>query len=191
MPKVNEMKNIKIVLLGVAVATMTLVGCNKSGEPAPAAQGGNAGAAAAAATSKVTDVPAESIKDFDYKVRETATWTGQACDLNIEGGASTLNATQVTPVNLDGFLISAQNGSVGNFNVVLKGADATYSIPATTDVERKDVVDFFKNENALQTGFRISTTLEKVKPGKYSVNYFYNDGKADYFCETGKSVVVN
>lgn len=99
-----------------------------------------------------------------------------------------LSVDRSAPVVLRGWLSTEAQKPAGSFRLVLKGADQAFAIPATTGVPRPDVASHFKNDALSAAGFNLTTSLNPVPVGTYSIWLVYDaDGTLKY-CDTAKQL---
>lgn len=119
-----------------------------------------------------------------------AEWTRKACSLDDVGGLKDAIVAKKGEASIwSGYVIDPIDTPAGDFSIVLKGATAI-AIPAKTGAYRPDVAEYFGHPALETAGFRVSTTLQSVPAGAYSVIFVLNRDGRDYFCESGKEITV-
>ncbi|TDK29990.1 DUF7657 domain-containing protein [Luteimonas terrae] len=118
-----------------------------------------------------------------------AAWSGRACDLSGEPNRTFGPRRNIT---LDGYLIGANGGLVSDFTLLLRDKEAgkLYGGGAITGAVRKDVAEYFGSEVLSRSGFKARFSLEGVDAGHYDVVFLFAEKGANFFCESGKNIVV-
>lgn len=178
----------------IAAAVIALVtGCNN---PAP-----SVGTPAVTTAPDTNEMPLEfeteplavdsgSVTEQDPTRLAGAAWTAKQCVLSVPGDASELLAANGAPTRLQGFFIAPDDQPAGKFDIVLKGETENYHVPASTGWERTDVADFFKMPQLASSGFDVGADLSNVPAGRYKVDFLMDRDGAQYFCESGKYLLV-
>src|SRR4249919_1334333 len=182
----------KQAILFAVIAAGVLAGCQGQA-PAPAAtqtaSPTSAQAPEASAPASVAAVDETKVVEFDAGSLKQATWTGKACDVKVPDGATETVATKGSANQIEGYVIDPSDAPAGAFDFILKG-DKSFSIPATTGASRPDVAEFFKIPALANSGFQFTTTLANVPAGRYTVDFVMDRNGTKFFCESGKTLVV-
>lgn len=147
-------------------------------------------AAGGAVEPELLEIPSSAITVFNPLRRENGTWTGKGCTWTTPANKDIVEATVGSRLAVDGYFLTHESGDPGSFEFVLLGKAKSYAIPVRTNYDRPDVAEYFKSPNALHTGYRFAITLEGVDPGSYDVDLFYQVDGVDFFCETGKKLLI-
>lgn len=183
----------KQAILFAAIAAGMLAGCEGQA-PAPAASQATPASAsaqtpAAEAPTVVAAVDETKVVEFDAKVLTQATWTGKACDVKVPDGTTEKVVTKGAANQLEGYVIDPSDAPAGAFDFVLKG-EKSFLIPASTGASRPDVAEFFKVPALETSGFQFTTTLASIPAGRYTVDFVMDRKGTKYFCESGKTLIV-
>lgn len=187
----------KYPVLVIAVLAGALVGCEErapsqsastSAAPAPAAA--EAASPATSALKQPLAVDESKVSELDAKVLGEAAWTGKACDVRVPDGTTEVTVSKGTASTLEGYVIDPNDAPAGEFDFVLKGGEKSFRIPVSTGWSRPDVAEFFKAPALETAGFQFTTTLQNVPAGRYAVDFVMDRSGAKYFCESGKTVIV-
>ncbi|RYE59288.1 MAG: hypothetical protein EOP20_05010 [Hyphomicrobiales bacterium] len=176
----------------IVVIAVALVGCNaqapSAGAPTAVAplQAPTETGAREASPEIIVDA---SIVELDPAVLAGATWTAKACALTSEENAREITARRGQPLVMEGYVVDPSDAPAGGFDVVLKG-DKQFRIPAHTGRSRPDVAAFFKVPALAEAGYLFSTTFGAVPPGTYAVDFMLERAGIKYFCESGKTLVL-
>lgn len=138
-------------------------------------------------------VGAKSINEQDRSVLAGAAWTAKQCSLTLKGipeSQMDIEAAKIGSTHFSGFFIDPRDQPAGEFEIVLKGEQKNFSIPAKTGWDRTDVADFFKLPQLANSGFDVMADLSTVPSGKYKIDYMVERDGAKFFCESGKTVVI-
>lgn len=131
------------------------------------------------------------VTEQDPAVLAGATWTAKQCALTTGEGSNKLVAATNGPTRLSGYFIDPTDKPAGEFQIILKGGSKNYQIPAKTGWDRADVAEFFKIPDLAVSGYDVSVSLSPSVPaGKYAVDFMLDREGAKYFCESGKTLIV-
>ncbi|AXK70891.1 hypothetical protein DWG18_00365 [Lysobacter sp. TY2-98] len=132
------------------------------------------------------------IEPQDVAMLASATWTAKQCALTTPEGVDELAAVSGAPTHFAGFFIDPSDKPAGDFDIVLKGAATNYRIPVRTGWERADVGEYFKVPALAAAGFEADVALTGAVPaGRYKVDFVVERNGAKFFCESGKTLVIN
>lgn len=136
-------------------------------------------------------VQAAQIEEQDVAVLAGATWTTKQCALETPGDAIELPAAANGGTNFAGYFIDPSEAPAGDFDIVLKGTARNFRIPAKTGWDRLDVAEFFKIPALATSGYHVLATLAPTVPaGRYEVDFILERAGVKYFCESGKTLVI-
>lgn len=183
----------KQTILFAAIVAGMLTGCEGQ---APAPTASQTASSSTPAQAPAADVPVAvaavdetKVVEFDAKVLTQATWTGKACDVKVPDGTTEKVVTKGTANLLEGYVIDPSDAPAGAFDFVLKG-EKSFQIPASTGAPRPDVAEFFKIPALETSGFQFTTTLASIPAGRYTVDFVMDRTGTKYFCESGKTLIV-
>jgi hypothetical protein len=179
----------KHAILFAAMTVGMLAGCEGQAPAPNVSQPATAAAPTQSAPATVAAADETKIGEFDATTLTKATWTGKACDVKVPDGTVEKVVTKGSANLLEGYVIDPSNAPAGEFEVVLKG-EKSFSIPASTGASRPDVAEFFKIPALATSGFQFTTTLESIPAGRYSVDFVMDRAGTKYFCESGKTLIV-
>lgn len=170
----------------LAIAPIVLSGCSQGSESA-GSQPASA-STAASATSKAPTAPAASAGGAlsnttaasPPPVVAFAPLTGAAplqspstqCAIdriNDQPAASTNIVKSGAHAYFGGWAGNGKLNALGNGLLILRGVDASYSVPLSTGDDRPDLVKAFSAEGMANAGFHVVASLDNVKAGTYSI----------------------
>lgn len=133
------------------------------------------------------------IAEQDPAVLASAIWTKRQCAVATPGDGAELHAaTEGGATEMAGYFIDPDNAPAGAFDLVLKGESRNFHIPARTGWDRSDVAEYFHAPALAASGYRISVKLASAVPaGAYKLDLMLDRGGAKYFCESGKTLIVD
>ena len=186
----------KYTTLFAVIAAATLAACQGQA-PAQSPVATDAGVSSASNAQRtgfdmpqtVAAVDEAKVVEVDTAALTKATWTGKACDLKVPEGTSEMTVSKGGTNQLEGYVVDPADAPAGKFDFILK-ADKSFAIPASTGASRPDVAEFFKIPALATAGFKFTTTLANVPAGRYMVNFVMDRNGTQYFCESGKAIVV-
>jgi len=150
--------------------TMAISGCGKR----------DSSGAAASTPSALPSAPRVALEQGTTRQQIESGPLEPACsvenivDMSNERPFPIANATYSVPrdkvVKLIGFgTVKSKGEPLGAFTAYLAGTAAVYKIAGKTDLERPDVVSFFKAPGTLKSGFQIDADLREVPTGDYMI----------------------
>lgn len=89
--------------------------------------------------------------------------------INDQPAASTNIVKSGTHAYLGGWVGDGNLNALGNGVFILKGAEASYSIPFSTGDNRPDLVKAFGAEGMANAGFHVEASLDNVRAGTYAL----------------------
>lgn len=130
--------------------------------------------------------PSVTRQQIESGALEPACSVENIVDMSNERPFPISNAVYAVPrdkvVKLIGFGIGKSKGEpLGAFTAYLASAAAVYKIAGQTDLERPDVVAFFKAPGTLKSGFQVNADLREVPAGDYMI---YLQGAGGQYCPT-------
>lgn len=131
-----------------------------------------------------------TVSEIDPALRQGATWTAKACSLTTEGGDE-LTADEGSVKSFEGYLIGPDNEPAGSFDFVLRAQDGrAFKVATKTGSSRPDVAEYFKTPSLESAGYNFSASLDGLPAGRYAVDFMLERSGVQYFCESGKHLVV-
>ena len=117
-----------------------------------------------------------------------AQWSGRACDVTGEPRRD----PDTGIVTFQGYLIGHANQAVPEFSIILEGGQKSrlYQAPAQSGLLRPDVAEYFKQPSLIRSGFMGMVGTDRVLPGDYKVNFYFKEDGVEYFCESGKTLLI-
>lgn len=136
-------------------------------------------------------VDSGSISEQDPAVLAAAEWTRKQCSLNVNNDEKEVSHDSGRAVQMSGFFIAPNDQPAGNFDIVLKGKEINYVIPAKTGWDRTDVAHYFNQPQLDSSGYDVHFVLpSNVHSGRYEVNFMVELEGKNFFCESGKVLLV-
>lgn len=119
--------------------------------------------------------------------RESAVWTGKACDLS---GESPIRVERGDVTRLQGYMVDTGDRTPSVVWLVFVQGESVFRVRAEVGRERSDVAEYFGVPGLVNSGFEAMLDV-KLPTGSYSVNLLADDtGSGMHFCETGKVLDV-
>lgn len=177
----------KRLIIVMAITVCSLSACGERPPQAVSAPSASAGAASQANPPLVVDET--KFSEFDVASLGKAAWTGKACDLKTADGKPGITIVKGSQNVLEGYVIDPGDVPPGAFDFVMKG-DKSFRLPVSTGWPRPDVAEFFKVPGLAAAGFKFSASFDAVPAGTYEVDFVINKADGTYFCESGKSILV-
>lgn len=196
----NDRSNGRILISMLLGAVAFTSGCRDPNTVA-GGQGADAKSAQTAAPSdsiakapepgKATPLQASEVVPISTQELSAAQWTRHACSLDeINGSPATVQVQKTGPVAFSGYVLDSAGVVPAEFSLVLKHADKSFKVPASTGIARPDVAVYFKNPALEGAGFNFSVDLSGLKSGTYEVVFLVGEGDTSFFCESGKRVDI-
>lgn len=183
----------KALLTSICIGVLTLAGCGNNEQQTPPNVQGNVASTSSPAVPEVTTAVAEDkIQSLGPDVLASAQSTDAPCSLDSIDGNYFKDQVKLASGKshvFRGWLLDETRHPAGNFSFVLKGPH-NYAIPTKTGVVRNDVGDYFKDSALSDTGFNFSTTLASISAGEYHVTFVIQRDQKAYFCDSGKTFIV-
>lgn len=163
-------------VIAAACAVFGFGGCGKKDSAGPAAGQGSSGGPGPAVVSAVKPV----LETGTTRERVETGAMEPACSLEaivqlpnekrFEAASAVYTVPRDITVKLIGFGTNKSKGSdLGPFTALLASTAAVYKVAGQTQLERPDVVSFFKAPGMLKSGFQIDVDLKDIPPGDYAV----------------------
>jgi hypothetical protein len=151
-------------VIAAACAVFGFGGCGKKDSAGPAAGQGSSGGPGPAVVSAVKPV----LETGTTRERvETGAMEPACC---FEAASAVYTVPRDITVKLIGFGTNKSKGSdLGPFTALLASTAAVYKVAGQTQLDRPDVVSFFKAPGMLKSGFQIDVDLKDIPPGDYAV----------------------
>lgn len=138
------------------------------------------------------EIRADAVAKQDVAVLAAAAWTTKQCALVIKDATDSeveLVAASSGFTEMAGFFIDPEDHPAGEFQIVLKGNNSNYAIPARTGWDRTDVADYFKMPQLASSGYHVLADLAQLPSGSYEVDFMVARDGVNYFCESGKRLI--
>lgn len=168
----------------LAVCALAVAGC---GQREPSGAGASAPAASAVPTApRPTADTATTLQQLEAGALEPTCSVENIVDLSTERPVPVSNAVYAGArdkvVKFIGFAtIKSKGEPLGSFTALLASDRGVYRMSGQTNLERPDVVAFFKTPGMLKSGFQIDADLRDLPAGDYRI---FLQGSGGVTCPT-------